>query len=40
MSSVKNAGKKGYIMLYFLITLVLFFSLVVYIYRYNQLGLE
>ena len=40
MSSVKNAGKKGYFMLSFLITLVHFFSLVVYIYRYNQLGLE
>jgi hypothetical protein len=40
MSSVKNAGKKGYFMLYFFITLALFFALVVYIYQYNQLGLE
>lgn len=38
MSSVKNAGKKGYFMLYFFISMVLFFALVVYIYRYNQLA--
>jgi hypothetical protein len=40
MSNIQNAGKKGYFVLYLFIALLLFFSLVVYIYQYNQLGLE
>jgi len=40
MSNIQNAGKKGYFVLYFFISLMLLFFLVVYIYQYNQLGLE
>lgn len=35
MSEVKNAGKKGYCLMYFLILLFLFAVLVVSIYKYN-----
>lgn len=35
MSEIQNAGKKGYCLLYFFIFLLLFISLVVWIYNSN-----
>ena len=32
---IKNAGKKGYFLMYFFIFLFLFVSLLIYVYRYN-----
>jgi len=36
---IRKAGMKGWIFAGFFISLILFVSLCVYIYRYNQLGL-
>jgi hypothetical protein len=35
MSSIDNAGKKGYCMLYFFLFFLLFIILVVAVYQYN-----
>ena len=35
MSEIKNAGKKGYGLLYFFIFMVLFIALIIKIYFYN-----
>jgi len=40
MSSVHNAGKKGYFFLGLFLFFFLFFALVVYIYGLNQSGLS
>ncbi|MEM1322609.1 MAG: hypothetical protein AAGG75_20260 [Bacteroidota bacterium] len=33
--NIENAGKKGYCLMYFFVGIFLFFSLVIYLYRYN-----
>ncbi len=38
MSEVQNSGKKGYCLMYFLISLFLFLFLLVWIYNRNRMG--